>query len=251
MRSAAEGVGMMRVPDGAARGSGRRKILAALAWATVLLGLTHSQALAAPPPNCAAKAPTIDFIFDFPAPVLDNTLSQPELQRLADSSGIERHGGRTLGLYWLKLGVPFTMNVRGVTSGDTVCMSVADISVRIVAQERRIYVMKEWKEGTCPYTSILAHERKHQAVDDKLLRERAAIAKRKIAEAVARIGVVSVAKSQQASAQERLKTLVNDSIVKQVTEQILDVRKKAQADVDAGLEYSRVSASCREFRAAR
>jgi hypothetical protein len=235
----------MRAPIRAARGR-HRTVRAALTGAVVVLGLAHAPDVAAA--ICEAKAPTVNFVFDMPKPKLDNTLSQPELQQLANKFETETHGGRTLGLYSTKIRIPFTMKTKMVTAGDTVCMSVVEIEVRVSLQDRRIYVIKEWKPGTCPYTSILAHEEKHRSVDDTVFRERATIAKRKIADAVVRIGTISVAKSQTNAAQDRLGKLVEESLSK-ITMDMVEARNQAQRNVDAGLEYSRVAASCQQFRA--
>lgn len=198
--------------------------------------------------NCAAAKPTVAIVHGIPKPTLDNTLSQPELQALAPPA---RHGGRTQGLYRARIEIGYTAQTR-ITDlrkepASPVCVSLASVEVRVSLRERRIYVAREWKPGTCAYTAILDHERKHQAVDEELVRRYEPRIRQAIESAVAKAGPLAVLATQREEAQDRLAKAM-EAAVAQVFNELSEEQKDRQADVDAGLEYARVTDSCSAFR---
>lgn len=198
--------------------------------------------------TCEAAKLTVAIVHGMPEPTLDNTLSQPELQALAPPA---RHGGRTQGLYRARIELGYTAQTR-ITDlrrepASPVCVSLASVEVRVMLRERRIYVAREWKPGTCAYTAILDHERKHQAVDEELVRRYEPRIRQAIESAVAKAGPLAVLAAQREEAQDRLAKAM-EAAVAQVFNELSEEQKDRQADVDAGLEYARVTDSCSAFR---
>src|SRR6185312_5691798 len=112
---------------------------------------------------------------------IDNSLPQPALQQIAGSA---HHGGRTLGLYKAKLKATWRVGLRQRRDEQATCRWVTRVALTLALAERRIYVVRGRRPGTCAYDAVLAHERKHQAVDDALIREYVPLLRRAIEAAV-------------------------------------------------------------------
>lgn len=137
------------------------------ACAAGLVLLWCGAALAAPL-VCARSHPEVTLDLRLPEPVVDNTIAQPALQRLA---GVQYHRGRAAGLYTAKLSARSTLDLRHHTVGDEACVILAAVVVHIAMPDRRIYVVRDRRPGTCAYEAVLTHERKHRVADDQVVRE--------------------------------------------------------------------------------
>jgi hypothetical protein len=197
--------------------------------------------------SCGPHPAQVNFRFDIPKPTIDNTRPQPELQRLGQTRETQDHEGLILGLYVAEMGIEGQAQFKITTNGSSACVQVAAVDVRYFLQNRRIYIVNTWKSGSCPYTAILGHERKHEATDERILREKTPIAKRRIADALSYASTAPVPLSQRDAQQKRLAKIVEDAL-KKSTSEMLDARKAAQHAVDAGREYQRVADSCTQFR---
>jgi hypothetical protein len=215
---------------------------AVAAVALLALGIPRPAAAA----GCEAKTPEVSINMPLQEPVVDSSLAQPALQQLSDQFVPGRHGGRTLGLYRSRLMTSYTTKMRITTSSDSVCISIASVQIVFTMPERRIYVAGEWKPGTCGYTAILEHERKHQAADDQVIREHLQRFRRAVESAVVKAGALAVPTAQSATAQDRLEKVVQAAVESEFQELTAE-QKSMQQEVDAGLEYARVRASCSQF----
>jgi hypothetical protein len=196
---------------------------------------------AAAQPICPAPTADVRIELNVPRPVIDNTLPQPALQSLA---GMQHHDGRTLGLYRTELKMSSRAHLAQHQVGGEVCVTVDRVTVRISMPLRTIYIVQAWEPGTCGYESVLAHERKHQAVDDAILTEQIPRLRIEISDALAALPPrhsVPIHKADDASA--RLSELIA-SIVKRSTSALFAARASRQAEVDNPQEYRRVRAAC-------
>jgi hypothetical protein len=196
---------------------------------------------AAAQPLCPTPTADVKIELEVPRPAIDNTLPQPALQNLA---GMQHHDGLTLGLYRTELKMTSKAQFAQHQVGDEVCVAVERVTVRISMPLRTIYIIRARRPGTCAYESVLAHERKHQAVDDALLTEEVPRLRAEIAHALAALPArhsVPMRKADHASAE--LSELIA-SIVKRSTSALFTKRAARQAEVDSPQEYRRVRAAC-------
>lgn len=201
-------------------------------------------ALAAGPAQaltCPASRPAVHVRVEAAAPAIDNTLPQPELQKIA---GKAYHGGRTLGLYRGGIRTRWRTRIGQQRVGGLACRWLEEVAIDIVASPRTIYVTRERRPGTCPYDSVLAHERKHQAADDAVIAEFAPRLEQAVARAVAAFPPPSPVPSGEAAAVQRRLTAAVEQAVNGVLEALDTARRARQAAIDTPREYRRVGAAC-------
>lgn len=191
--------------------------------------------------TCPAARPAVHVRIDAAAPVIDNTLPQPALQKIAGKS---YHHGRTLGLYRASIRLRWRTRVGQRDEGGEACRWIDSLAIDLIASERTIYIIRGRPPGTCWYDSVLAHERKHQATDDAVLAEFAPRLEQAVAHAIAALPPPApVPSAAAAKAQRRLMAPV-DAAVRQVLEALEAERRARQAAIDTPLEYRRVAAEC-------
>lgn len=157
---------------------------------------------------------------------------------------MHHHGGRTLGLYRTELKMSSTAHLAHRQAEEEVCVTVDRVTVRISMPLRTIYIVRARQPGTCAYESVLAHERKHQAVDDVLLAEELPHLRVEIANALAALpSRHSVPLDKAADASAKLSELTA-SIVKRSTSALFAARAARQAEIDNPQEYRRVRVAC-------
>jgi hypothetical protein len=214
----------------------RVRLLGAVAW-----GLTRfcdpSGAFADCPPSSADVSVSLQLA----EPILDNSLWQPQLQELA---GKEHHGGRTLGLYRMELQTGFRASIRSRQAGGWVCLWIEKVAITLAANPRQIYVVRERSPGTCPYNAVLAHERKHQSVDDELFNQSVPWLRHRIEKAILDLprGQPTTA-SEVAATQAKLNKAMSEAVTSAVADMMAE-RKLRQSRVDDPREYQRVGAAC-------
>lgn len=192
--------------------------------------------------QCVVSPPVVRINVFLPDPVLDNSEPQAAIQRRAPQS----HSGHTVGLYVGALKHRIETESHFVGNPRQVCVNVAAVTVNLGVADRRIYLAREWPPGSCPYSAILGHERKHQAADDTALRQAAWAIRDAIIKKVAAVGPLAVPRPQQEAAAQRLSDAVGATFQAQVT-RLGEEERRLQRAVDAGFEYARLTASCPEF----
>jgi hypothetical protein len=218
--------------------------LKAASPAALLVAATAPMSAAGP---SRGSAPIVTVSLDLPEPVIDNTLPQQEVQ--AKSPGY--HGGRTIGLYWARIEAKFVSRIRmaGLAlEGAPASLSVTAVEVHLTMPARRIYVSKELEPGACTYAAVLGHERKHQMTDDQALRDHAPRIREAIERAVIAAGPREAPPARREAARADLTRAV-EAAFKNAFDEFQSERTALQAQVDAGLEYARVTASCPDWSA--
>jgi hypothetical protein len=193
---------------------------------------------------CGAREPAIRVDAKLPQPMVDNSKSQRAIRALAPGY----HGGHTVGLYSAEVAANLELKFRSSWLGraSPACVVITEVDIRFAMPTRRIYVASELWPGTCPHTAVLAHERKHEATDDRLIREHAPRIQQAVRDAVINLGPLEAPADQQKAAQARLQAVVQTAFDKSWAV-FQAARSEAQHQVDAGLEYARVTASCPDW----
>ena len=204
----------------------RTELSAAAIAALVILGV-------AIPGRAACPSPPAEVTIDVQAgqPAIDNSLPQPALQRIAGSA---HHAGRTLGLYKAEFKATWRVGLRQRRDEQATCRWVESVALTLAIFDRRIYVVRERRPGTCAYDAVLAHERKHQAVDDALIREYVPRLRR----------VIEAAVPPGALAKEQALTQPIGVAIQRELAAMSAARAARQAAVDSPHEYRRVRAAC-------
>jgi len=191
--------------------------------------------------SCPAGAAQITLDASATEPTIDNDLTQPALQALA---GGAHHQGRTQGLYRAEFALRSRIDFARTSQGDGACVWIEKLAVELAIVERKIYVVRKRRPGSCAYESVLAHERKHQAVDDALMREETPLIRQELEAALAALPPVApVPPTEEHAARARLATAVKAALARAL--KTLDAERKVrQAAIDTPLEYRRVAAAC-------
>jgi len=125
-----------------------------------------------------------------------------------------------------------------------VCRWIDEVAITITAAPRTIYVTRERRPGTCPYDSVLMHERKHQAADEAVIAEFAPRLKQKVARALAALRPPAPVPRSDAAAVERRLTAAVERAVNGELRALEAARHARQAAIDTPGEYRRVAAAC-------
>ncbi|HKX07584.1 MAG TPA: twin-arginine translocation signal domain-containing protein [Stellaceae bacterium] len=230
--------------------SGTRRDFLRLAGAAAGLSVMSLSTLRSPAAEaatlvCTHAAPAVRVNVRMPDPVLDSSQPQRAIQALA-SPGY--HGGRTVGLYYAEMNAKLQTQFRSLSMSRAApaCVYITAVDLNIVMPARRIYVASELWEGTCPYTAVLGHERKHQAVDDLVVSKHTPHLQQAIQDAVLEVGPLDVSANGREAVQARLQRAVKSAFDK-AWSAFQAERTELQRQVDAGLEYARVTASCPDW----
>jgi hypothetical protein len=121
------------------------------------------------------------------------------------------------------------------------CAGAKSLEVTFGFQERTVLVASELPRNSCIHREVLAHEMKHIAVDEKLLREFGPTIRRRLEAVAARAGSVRASTQQQALAAARRPF---DMEMRALFREFGQKRDRLQAQVDSSEEYERVSRSC-------
>jgi hypothetical protein len=166
-----------------------------------------------------------------------------QLQLLA----AHRHPGRSLGLYRAYVNGRFDARVEMRWDEREACLWVARIALRIEALDRRIWVIRERRPGTCAYDVVLGHERKHQEVDEAIVVAFVPKIEKALQRRAAALGVVRVPVGERDAAQQRLLAAVNETFQAQMRA-LQQERERRQQEVDTPAEYRRIGAACDPLR---
>jgi hypothetical protein len=216
------------------------------AVSVVSVSTLSAPAAEAAAPACGKLPAPVRVDASLSEPVLDNSQPQRAVQALAPGY----HGGRTIGLYYAEVEAKIETRFRsvGLRGGRAApaCVFVTAVDIGVVMPKRRIYVASELWPGTCQHTAVLEHERKHEATDDATVRNHAPRLQQAIQDAVAKLGPVEASAGEHDAVQARLGKIVQSAFDK-AWAAFMTERSELQRQVDAGLEYARVTASCSDW----
>lgn len=116
-----------------------------------------------------------------------------------------------------------------------------DVQIHI---DPTIYIAREHEKGSCRYQAIKHHEMKHVYVDRKLVKKYTGEIKRRVQQAVAKVGVVGPRPDNDvARVQKRMQSYLEDAL-KPVIDAMYEERRELQQAVDSLEEYERVRNQC-------
>ncbi|CAO3418647.1 hypothetical protein [Azospirillum doebereinerae] len=121
------------------------------------------------------------------------------------------------------------------------CASANKLAVSFGYQERTVFIARELPAGSCVHGEVLAHEMRHVAVDEALLREFTPLIRQRLDEAVARMAPVRSRTQQQAMAAVRRPL---EQAMRGVMQEFGRERDRRQAQVDTVEEYARIRQVC-------
>lgn len=194
--------------------------------------------------DCRRPNAAIEVTFQTSEPTIDNTLPQPELQRISRGP---HYGSRPPGLYRGELSARENLRLAWRSEGDEVCVRVDRVRIEVTLRERKIWVIRERKPGTCEYDAVLGHERKHQAVDDSMLQEAGERLRQAVAAAIDALPARAIPSFERPAAEAHAAETVAAAFRATMGE-ILRDRDARQLGVDTPQEYRRIGAACDPMR---
>ncbi|AWK87196.1 hypothetical protein [Azospirillum thermophilum] len=150
--------------------------------------------------------------------------------------------GHVLGLTQARYGEQSQLSAIFQAMPDgTVCAQPRALLVNFGIQQHVVLVARELPPDSCIYREVLAHEMRHVAVDQALVREFAPIVRRRLDDALAAAGPVHARSQQQALAAIRRPV---EAALRSTIQEFGRERDRRQAEVDTREEYERVSRAC-------
>lgn len=212
-------------------------------FAAILAGLclAASATPAAAQRRCAAAAPAVRLDFSPSRPAL-GTMPLDELRRLS-RAGLGDHA-QTLGLYKAELHPSMSLDFAISQDGNSACIALRHVTLDVRFAERRIFIARELKRGSCRHDTTLAHEERHAQIDDTILARELPRLKQAVARAAAENGAAGPFAPAQLQVHrddigERLQRIFRQEI-----DRIGELRRAEQGTIDTPDSYRRDSERC-------
>ena len=214
--------------------------------AAVLGGMSSVPAPAAAQSNGCDGFPTPTLsVESVLAPIQrDDALTVAQLTRLPGRSPgpVGTTSGHVLGLTQARYGEQSQVSALFKAMGDgTYCSAPRAVTVTFGFQKRTVHVAREIPAESCLHGEVLAHEMRHVAVDEELLREFMPQIRSRLEEVVARLEPVRSRSQAQAMAAIRRPL---ESAMRGIMRDFGRERDRRQARIDTVEEYERVSRVC-------
>ncbi|WP_162801081.1 hypothetical protein [Azospirillum brasilense] len=169
------------------------------------------------------------------------------IRQLAQKPGRRPVAGRTanshtLGLAAIQYNQQWQAGVMTASLGQgRYCGAAQTLTVTFGYDERTVYVARELPQGSCIHGEVLAHEMRHVAVDEQLLREYVPVLKRRLEDVVGRSRPVQGRSERQvmAAIEQPIK-----AAMRQLMDEFGRERNARQARIDTPAEYERIGQSC-------
>ncbi len=196
--------------------------------------------ICAPYPNVPVNVTPV-----FDEPVNDFSASLLDIQMLSrdPTHTIPRFEGVTLGLTHYYPVIEFKGPIlKRQQSDGSYCARVQKIDARIGYKDIKVYIAKEFAEGSCDFKHIMEHEQKHVAVNRQVLQEYATLIHDKIAAYLKIYGMFIVPNPDYAEKILREKV---SAILNEMTQKMVEENRRRQKQVDNPEEYARNNTACR------
>ncbi|MDB5375090.1 MAG: hypothetical protein JWP04_3732, partial [Belnapia sp.] len=203
-------------------------------------GPMAGQARAEPPPACPAGAPVVRLAVVDPEPVESGALSVDELHRETGqprSATMHHLGLTTSRVEWRS---EVETSYRSSESG--VCARPAVVTLNLVQTEHLVRVAREIPADGCLWREVLAHERRHVAVNRQTLRQAGARAQAAAVAWGARAeGHGATLDEAMGQLQQGLRRALEPALAA-----MRAAREAAHREIDTQAEYRRLSRICLE-----
>ena len=206
-----------------------------------LLPLLLAATPVAAEPACPPRgAPMVRVVVSDPEPRVLSALSSTELRAAVGEDATDGHlhhlGITVSRVEWRS---EITVRSQGVVGGP-VCALPAELQITLLHAEHSIRLARELPRGGCLSREVMAHERRHVAVNRRTLRDAATalrgVAQRWAARAEARAPDVAAA---AAALQDEL-----EAAVEPVLARLRAAREAGHAAIDTPEEYRRLGSVC-------
>ena len=105
--------------------------------------------------------------------------------------------GRLLGLAYTQIHTNLGVEVRGFSFNKSQnCIRLAAVRFEFGNKRSEIFIARKYRPGTCAFKAILAHEKKHMQINEKLQKEYAKKIKKELQKSASRIRPLSYKKSK-------------------------------------------------------
>lgn len=180
-------------------------------------------------------------------PVLDHGKTSHQIEMVAKKSGYAkstRHAnllGLTYSFITPRLGA--ATKYKPAKSGKY-CLRLDRVSLKFGAQKTSIYIDRKYKKGTCAYEVILAHEREHVRINERIIADYVPKIKRELTERAASIRPFYTKSPKTAG-----KSIANRLLLE--LDPLLDEFNVARMDandvIDTQESYAATQAKCRDW----
>jgi hypothetical protein len=174
----------------------------------------------------------------------DDALTIAQLTRLPGRTPgpVSTADSHVLGLTQARYGEQSQVSALFKTMGDgTYCASASALTISFGFQQRIVHVASEIPANSCLHGEVLAHEMRHVAVDEALLREMMPQIRSRLEQVIAEMAPVRSRSQSQAMAAVRRPL---ESAMRRIMQDFGRERDRRQAQVDTVEEYERVSRVC-------
>ncbi len=196
---------------------------------------------------CARDAPRITVIVRTTEPAIDETRTRVQLTE--QSRHLLTGNAHTLGLYNATWRMSAQRQLGTLTESNVAqpraCVRLDHVEVTIEIDPRMIFVAQELDPGSCRHAAVLAHERKHQAVDDDVLRRNTPWLRQVLARDLAGLFTPRPIRVRDLAASQARFVGESDRAINAAWKAINDERERLQREIDTPEEYARVNAACR------
>ncbi len=201
---------------------------------------------------CLSPAAMADICRAPKAPPLVNVIAvlpQPEETHSPSYHDLTKEMGAKLkpsydamGVSHSDLGFTFVVNTTWVAYRGHRCHYLTSVDLRFGYSQRRVELARELPEGSCMYQEVRAHEYRHVAVDDGIVRNNLGYVKEQLELALGGLGPVDTDNSDEAL--NGFKKAVRAAL-KPISQHVFALQDAAQERVDTESEYARVENACR------
>ena len=209
--------------------------------------------LAAAAPGSAAMAASdcrgdpeigydIDLAIEIPEPRLHHDLSVAQLGRMA----IHRPRERVLGLANVGLDFGWSVGFEWRPRGDGFCFWVRRTELTIRHPSPDIYIAREYRRGTCPYRTILGHERRHIRISKELINRYIPRLRWVLISLRIPTGERPVFVTSAEDAKPEIAALMKE-LAEPLFQEMAKALREAQAKIDSPTSYRRLRKACRNW----
>lgn len=192
--------------------------------------------------QCAYREPSITVRpLPTPTPQIETQVAMRDIKGLASGqAGLGTHDV-SVGLTVSSLGMNSSFEVVSDGRGHNLCAQISRLSLDIGFKDTLIYIASELPPGSCAYETVLEHEFRHVATDQRVLAAYLPQLSILIGNALRQIGPLPTSTPDQAEA--ALKQMVNEYLSR-LAANLASIREREQQDIDTPEEYRRISLSC-------
>ncbi len=175
----------------------------------------------------------------------DNNVDLAGLQNMAGQPNVATAGMREvpIGLTAssLKLDSSFEVTSQPMPHDGTVCARISRFDMRFGFDDTTVFVAREIVPYSCGYHEVVAHERRHMAIDRDIVNYYLPQIQGLIAAELRRIGSVRAVSAEAAEA--HLRAAIN-GYLRSLGANVASVREEQQRAFDSPYEYQRLSSVC-------